>query len=275
MIDYVGLLTRAVGTLDPNTAKARHALYDRARRTLIEKLRAGDPTFAHTDLQAERAALEAAIQTVESDIVRRSAPPRRREPRDVPVGYRDMGPLRDPGRRWRVAAGAIAAVLVLTAGVAAYVFVPRLVSDARNMSLSDVRALSHRSAASSDETPDSKSDYVRMRQLVYFRSNQPVGTIVVDKTQTFLYVVRPNSSALRYNIGVGTECSALAGLYHVARKEEQPTRVLFLDNKDYRIHGVDPATGRRLSEGCIRLISEDVNYLYDRTPLESRVVVAN
>jgi lipoprotein-anchoring transpeptidase ErfK/SrfK len=114
-----------------------------------------------------------------------------------------------------------------------------------------------------------------MRQLVYYRSNQPVGTIVVDKTQTFLYVVRPNTSALRYNIGLGTECSALSGLYHVARKEEQPSRVLFLDNKDYRIEGFEVTTGRRLSEGCIRLVKDDVNYLYDRTPLESRVVVAN
>jgi lipoprotein-anchoring transpeptidase ErfK/SrfK len=128
-----------------------------------------------------------------------------------------------------------------------------------------------------------------MRQLVYFRTNQPVGTIMVDKSQTFLYVVRPNMSALRYNIGVGTECAALAGLYHVVRKEELPgsraaqqsadmsslgARVLYLD-KDYRIHGSNPAAAGRLPEGCIRLINDDVIYLYERTPLESRVVVSN
>jgi hypothetical protein len=278
MVDYVPLLTRAVATLNPNTAQARHALYDRARRTLIEKLRADDPALAHTDLKAERAALEAAIQNVESDIVRRNAPPPRRARvnRDTPAGYRDMGPLPDSRRRWRLAAGAIAAALVLMIGAAAYMFVPQLLNDARNMSLSEVRALSsQRRPAQDDESSDAKSDYVRMRQLVYYRTNQPVGTIVVDKTQTFLYVVRPNTSALRYNIGLGGECSALAGLYHVARKEEQPSRVLFLDNKDYRIEGSDAVTGQRLSAGCIRLIKDDVNYLYDRTPLESRVVVAN
>ena len=141
------------------------------------------------------------------------------------------------------------------------------------------------------ELPDAKSDFVRLRQLVYYRTNQPVGTIVVDKTQTFLYVVRPNLSALRYNIGLGTECNALAGLYHVVRKEELPgnqpaqksvdtnpfgARVLYLD-KEYRIHGSNPAaaTARSLPEGCIRLVNDDVIYLYDRTPLESRVVVSN
>src|SRR5215510_3390092 len=83
------------------------------------------------------------------------------------------------------------------------------------------------------------------------------------------------------NIGVGTECAALAGLYHVVRKEEPQgnksghqsadmlgARVLYLD-KDYRIHGSNPAAAARaLPEGCIRLINEDVIYLYDRTPLE-------
>ena len=74
------------------------------------------------------------------------------------------------------------------------------------------------------ESPDDKSNYVRLRQLVYYRTNQPVGTLVVDKNQTFLYVVRPNVSALRYNIGVGPECTALSGLYHVVRKEERPSK---------------------------------------------------
>ena len=120
-----------------------------------------------------------------------------------------------------------------------------------------------------------------MRQLVYYRTNQPVGTLVVDKNQTFLYVVRPNVSALRYNIGVGPECTTLSGLYHVVRKEEpKPSgdalgaRVLYLD-KDYRIHGSSAAIPPGKLAGCIRLVDDDVIYLYDRTPLESRVVVAN
>jgi len=75
MVDYVQLISRAVATLNPNTREARQALYQRARQTLVDKLRSMDPTFSHTDLQAERAALESAIQQVERDTVRRTAPP--------------------------------------------------------------------------------------------------------------------------------------------------------------------------------------------------------
>ena len=284
MADYFPLLARAVAALSPNTKEQRQALYDRARNTLIEKLR--DPTFSQADLKAESEALETAIQRVEMDATRRTAPPPRAKPRPKayaapPPGYRDRPPLADPKKPLRIVAGALAAALVLGAGWAGYQYWPRNLSDVRTIAAA-------RSVPAAAEQPDAKSDYVRLRQLVYFRTNQPVGTIMVDKSQTFLYVVRPNMSALRYNIGVGTECAALAGLYHVVRKEEPQgnksghqsaemlgARVLYLD-KDYRIHGSNPAAAARaLPEGCIRLINEDVIYLYDRTPLESRVVVSN
>ena len=227
MADYYPLLARAVGSLNPNTSEQRRALYDRARKTLVDQLRKQDPTLANTDVKAESAALDAAIQRVERDFMRRAAPPPASPPRQSrpgPVheaaaeaaGYRDLPPLTDTGKRWRILAGVGVVALLLIGGVAAYTYLPR------------------------------------SRQLVYYRTNQPVGTLVVDKTQTFLYVVRPNVSALRYNIGVGPECIALSGLYRVVRKEEPAkqsgdalgARVLYLD-KDYRI------------------------------PLESRVVVAN
>jgi lipoprotein-anchoring transpeptidase ErfK/SrfK len=290
MVDYYTLLVRAVSTLGPNSKDQRHALYDRARKTLVEKLRTIDPTLAHTDLKAESAALEAAIQRVEREVVRPTAPPRPRPVRQVYEApgeeYRDRPPLKDPRRRLPIIAGAFGAILVLIAGAAIYSYWPSILSSAH-------RIPSQRSGAVvAAEPPDAKASYVRLRQLVYYRTNQPVGTIIVDKTQTFLYVVRPSVSALRYSIGVGTQCAALAGLYHIVRKEElqgkssdatlDPTknklgaRVLYLDN-DSRIHGFDAttATGQRLPEGCIRLVNDDVIYLYDHTPLESRVVVAN
>jgi len=286
MVDYVPLISRAVATLNPNTREQRQILYDRARKTLVDKLRGTDPTLAHTNLEAERSALEAAIQRVERDFARRAAPPQRQTPHKN-YEYRDRPPLSDPRKQLGILVGALSVVLVLCAGVAGYYLWPRNLAEVRNIA-------SQRAAPVISEPADNKSGYVRLRQLVYYRTNQPVGTIVVDKTQTFLYVVRPNTSALRYSIGVGTECTALAGLYHVARKEElsgggQPgqqsaldqmksllgARVLYLDKEDYRIHGSDAASARTLSEGCIRLINDDVIYLYDRTPLESRVVVSN
>jgi hypothetical protein len=234
--------------------------------TLVEKIRAVDPTLSDPALNAERAALEAAIQRVERDALRSAAPRRPAHVTARPAhGYRDRPPLRDTRKPLRIAAGAVGAVLILLAGVAIYSFWPRSIADLRNIS-------SPRTVTAAAEEPTGKSGYVNLRQLVYYRTNQPVGTIIVDKTQTFLYVVRPNSSALRYRIGVGPECITLAGLFHVVRKEpnDSAARVIYLD-KDYRIHGSATAA----TPGCIRLDNDDVIYLYDRTPLESRVVVSN
>ena len=274
MVEYFSILTRAVASLSPNTDEQRRALYDRARQTLADKLRAVDPTSSHTDLRREIAALEAAIDRIESSIARdpaqRAAPPPPSNPprRPRPARrYRDMGPLKDTRKPLRIVAGVLGAALILGAGAAIYSFWPRNLAELRTIS-------SPRAVTAAVEEP-TKSGYVNLRQLVYYRTNQPVGTIIVDKTQTFLYVVRPNVSALRYSIGVGPECVTLAGLFHVVRKEsdESAARVLYLD-KDNRIHGsaaaVQPAT-----TGCIRLVNDDVIYLYDRTPLESRVVVSN
>jgi len=270
MVDYYSILARAVASLSPNTTEQRRALYDRARKTLADKIATVDPSASHTDLKTESAALEAAIQRVERDLAPRPASP---GPADAPRRpartrrYRDMGPLKDGRRPLRIAAGVLGAVLILGAGAAVYSFWPRNLTDLRNISNS-------RTVTAAVEEPV-KSGYVNLRQLVYYRSNQPVGTIIVDKTQTFLYVVRPNASALRYSIGVGPECVTLAGLFHVVRKEssDSAARILYLD-KDYRIHG-STAVAQPATAGCIRLVNDDVIYLYDHTPLESRVVVSN
>jgi lipoprotein-anchoring transpeptidase ErfK/SrfK len=284
MVDYFQLLTRAVSALSPNTSEQRCVLYDRARKTLVEKLR--DPALAHADLRAESAALEAAIQRVERNAVRRAAPPQAKpvyRAHDVPAGeFQDRPPLKDVRKPLRIAAGAFGVLFILIAGVTTYSYWPRILSGARSVP-------SPRSVAVVAENPETKSNFVRLRQLVYYRTNQPVGTIIVDKSQDFLYVVRPNASALRYSIGVGAECITLAGLYHVVRKESfggnDPAekslsalgaRVIYLD-KDSRIHGSNASTAaaRPVPDGCIRLDNDDVVYLYDRTPLESRVVVSN
>ena len=58
-----------------------------------------------------------------------------------------------------------------------------------------------------------------------------------------------------------------------AKQSVLGSRVLYLDKEDYRIHGFEGAV--KLSEGCIRLIDDDVKYLYNHTPVSTRVVVAN
>jgi hypothetical protein len=297
MVDYVPTLTRAVAALRPNTSAARRDLYDRARRMLVDRIHAGDPSLSGTNLSAEIAELEVAIQRVEAEALRLTTPPPqpqpRYEPHDTPVEgyeeYQDAPPLKDSRRPRHLIAGAVGALVILFAAVAAYALWPGIRSIAR---------LGPPSASRVAEQPDAHLGYIYRRQPVYYRTNHPVGTIVVDKTQTFLYVVRPSVSALRYGIGVGPECITLSGLYQILRKEEWPgwkpprqpsadveserlknpggARALYL-SKDTRIHGTNaPATiGQQSSEGCIRLANDDVIYLYDHTPLESRVVVLN
>jgi hypothetical protein len=295
MVDYTPFLFRAVAALNPNTSEARRVLYDRARRTLVDKLRASDPTLSDTDLRAESEALEAAIRRVEADAVSRSALLRTRptpEAYGQPLEeYQDRAPLKDNRKSFRVVAGVFSALVIVLAGVAAYALWPQILSSARTI-------LSSRSTGVTAQQASTNTSYIYLRQPVYYRTNHPVGTVVVDKTQGFLYVVRPSLSALRYGIGVGPECTASAGLYQIVRKEEWPgwkalagkstdpdnermknplgARALYL-NKDYRIHGSNASltTEQRVPYGCIRLVNDDVIYLYDRTPLESRVVVLN
>jgi hypothetical protein len=179
----------------------------------------------------------------------RGRDPVRRRPMRRPMNLPRMATCRqlaDTGKRWRLLIGAGVAALLIIGGVVAYSYMPRNLSAVRS-DMHTMATAQKSAAVAAAETPEDKSNYVRMRQLVYYRTNQPVGTLVVDKNQTFLYVVRPNVSALRYNIGVGPECTALSGLFHVVRKEEpKPSgdalgaRVLYLD-KDYRIHGSSAA----------------------------------
>jgi lipoprotein-anchoring transpeptidase ErfK/SrfK len=140
-------------------------------------------------------------------------------------------------------------------------------------------------------------------QLVFFRSNEPPGTIIVQTSERFLYVVQPGGRALRYGVGVGRAGFQWQGLLRISRKEEWPdwtppdemierqpylprfmaggpgnplgARALYLGNTVYRIHGTNqPRTiGTAVSSGCFRMVNPDVIDLYDRTPVGTKVVV--
>jgi len=141
------------------------------------------------------------------------------------------------------------------------------------------------------------------RQVVAYDSNEPPGTIVIDTAHTFLYLTLGNGKALRYGIGVGRQGFTWSGVETISRKAEWPdwippaemvarqpylprwvgggpgnplgARALYLGNTDYRIHGTnDPTTiGKRVSSGCIRLRNADVEDLYERVGVGTRVVV--
>jgi lipoprotein-anchoring transpeptidase ErfK/SrfK len=141
------------------------------------------------------------------------------------------------------------------------------------------------------------------RQTVAYNGPEAPGTIVIDTPHTYLYLVQPGHTAIRYGIGVGRQGFTWAGTQTIARKSEWPdwyppsdmvrrqpylprfvaggpgnplgARAMYLGNTEYRIHGTnDPTTiGKRVSSGCIRLTNSDVEDLYSRVGIGTKVVV--
>jgi len=141
------------------------------------------------------------------------------------------------------------------------------------------------------------------RQLVNYTTKEPAGTLIVDTQHTFLYLVLGSGKALRYGIGVGREGFTWNGTERVSRMKEWPdwyppaemierqpylprmmaggegnplgARALYLGNTLYRIHGTNqPSTiGTFVSSGCIRLLNSDIEDLYSRVQVGTRVVV--
>lgn len=141
------------------------------------------------------------------------------------------------------------------------------------------------------------------KQVVFFRSSEAPGTIVVHTSERFLYLVQGDNRAIRYGIGVGREGFQWAGLKRIERKAEWPdwtppaemiqrqpylprwmaggpgnplgARALYIQGTVYRIHGTNQPTtiGSAVSSGCFRLTNPDVSDLYDRVPVGTKVVV--
>ena len=134
----------------------------------------------------------------------------------------------------------------------------------------------------------------------------------VDPDHYYLYWTLPNNTALRYTVGIGMGSLYHPGDYYVARKVEWPrwvptpdmlerqpelyepvingmpggidnplgARALYLFTQEkvdtyLRIHGTnDPATiGGSVTNGCARLVNNQVIDLYDRVPVGTRVLL--
>ncbi len=141
------------------------------------------------------------------------------------------------------------------------------------------------------------------RQLMTYPTREPAGTIIIDTANTHLYFVLGGGQAIRYGIGVGREGFTWSGVERVSRMAEWPdwhppaemierqpylprfmaggpgnplgARALYLGKTLYRIHGTNqPSTiGQFVSSGCIRLLNEDIEDLYSRVSVGTRVVV--
>jgi lipoprotein-anchoring transpeptidase ErfK/SrfK len=140
------------------------------------------------------------------------------------------------------------------------------------------------------------------RQAVFYRTNEPLGTIIVDVVYRYLYFVNESGRAIRYGIGVGRAGFEWQGLLRVSRKAEWPdwspspavlrrqpqlprsmrggpgnpfgARALYL-GPDYMIHGTNqPQTiGSVVFAGCYRLTNTDITDLYGRVSVGTKVVV--
>ena len=74
-----------------------------------------------------------------------------------------------------------------------------------------------REAGSDEELPA-----VFRRQMVFFRTMEAPGTVIIHTSDHFLYVVQGNNRAIRYGIGVGRDGFQWEGLLKITRKLEWP-----------------------------------------------------
>jgi lipoprotein-anchoring transpeptidase ErfK/SrfK len=145
------------------------------------------------------------------------------------------------------------------------------------------------------------------RTPVSYRSGQKPGTIIVDTSARYLYLITSPTTALRYGVGVGRDGFEWEGAMKVTKKVEWPdwrppkdmiarekkrgktlpavvpggpgnplgARALYLGRSEYRIHGTNApkSIGQAASSGCIRMLNEHVIDLYTRVPVGTRVIV--
>ena len=163
--------------------------------------------------------------------------------------------------------------------------------------------------------PIDKMDRRYLRRLVPDPTGERPGTVVVDTSAHFLYLVRENGQALRYGVGLGRagfEWSGRAVIQWkrkwpkwtppdemIARKPElekysarnggmEPglmnplgARALYIfqDGVDtlYRVHGSPEwwTIGKSVSSGCVRMLNQDVMDLYDRVPNRTPILVTS
>lgn len=153
-------------------------------------------------------------------------------------------------------------------------------------------------------------DPMYYRQMVDYVTPEPLGTVIVDTANRFLYHVEAGGMAMRYGIGVGRQGFSWSGRGHIAYKRKWPVwtppsemierdpklevwrhgqppglenplgaRALYIHqgNRDtlYRLHGSGEVwtIGKAVSSGCVRLLHHDVIDLYERVKPGSAIIV--
>ncbi|MGB3416779.1 MAG: L,D-transpeptidase [Mesorhizobium sp.] len=163
--------------------------------------------------------------------------------------------------------------------------------------------------------PYQKIDKRFLRQIVADPTGERPGTIVVDTSGHFLYLVREGGQAIRYGVGLGRAGFEWAGEAIVQYKRKWPkwtppdemigrqpelekysvrnggmppglmnplgARALYIfqngEDTLYRLHGSPEwnSIGKSVSSGCVRLMNQDIIDLYDRVPAKTKIVVTS
>jgi lipoprotein-anchoring transpeptidase ErfK/SrfK len=148
-----------------------------------------------------------------------------------------------------------------------------------------------------------RSNYCSAVQLAAYATTEPAGTIIIDTPHTFSIwcsATVKRCATASASAGMGSPGRALSRIsrmnkwpdWHpppemIARQPYLPrftaggegnpmgARALYLGDTEYRIHGTNqPSTiGHFVSSGCIRLTNKDVEDLYNRVTVGTRVVV--
>jgi lipoprotein-anchoring transpeptidase ErfK/SrfK len=161
--------------------------------------------------------------------------------------------------------------------------------------------------------PVNKIDPQFLRQMVADPTGERPGTIVVDTSAHFLYLVLGNGQAMRYGVGLGRAGFEWSGRAVVQWKQKWPkwtppddmikrqpsleiysvrnggmgpgldnplgARALYIfqNSEDtlYRLHGSPEwnSIGKSVSSGCVRLMNQDIIDLYNRVPGKAPIVV--
>lgn len=148
------------------------------------------------------------------------------------------------------------------------------------------------------------------RQTVRYASKEAAGTIIVDPRNHYVYRIEGDGMATRYGVSVGRAGFLWSGEAYVGRKSEWPiwtppkemierqpeaakyaggmapgldnplgARALHLyQNGVYTLYTlystIRPETiGKGISSGCVGLLTQDMLELYERTPVNTKVIV--
>jgi lipoprotein-anchoring transpeptidase ErfK/SrfK len=291
-VDYYAILAKAVAGKDE---AARNRIYGEASN-LIRRSSHLTPDAVVT----HAAALKDAIQRIEDEVAADG----------VETAADARAALLPTDRNWRpalVVASAVVAVIGLSALLFGYVTSKGPVGAGMTASSSKT-ARGQDDAVMADLKPgvDGGSSgnvlpFAFQRQVIFYRTTVAPGSIVIDRDNRFLYLIDSNNSARRYGIGIADGCLKGGNLFRVADKLEWPdwktpsantkdagglvastgrpgsslgARALLLDKPGLLIHGTNsPKTiGHLVASGCIRLVNDDVEDLYRRVSLETRVV---